>query len=185
MTRYQATTVPSKRTKRRFIRELVADASAPRDIKGRALDPTWTVADLAYFAGLLDGEGSFCLKNNGSHRFSCQIQIGSTDIRVLTWVRDRFSGSVNLERRNNPRHKPMWRWCSSASTIDAILAGVLPYLITKREQAEVMIAYRSTLGPLVKEKRSTYDTPDWAKHERFRLHEQLAKLNKRGAAQAS
>jgi hypothetical protein len=66
----------------------------------------WTETELAYLAGIIDGEGCFTLhREKNSHRFASQLQIGNTDLRLLEWVKTRFGGSVNFERRNNPRHK--------------------------------------------------------------------------------
>lgn len=146
------------------------------------MSSTWAEAELAYFAGLIDGEGSFVLHHRrGSHVFACQLQIGNTDVRMLEWVRERFGGSITLERRNNSKHKPVWRWVSNANTLSDAITALLPYLIVKKDQAELILAYRRTLGAIVNSRRSTYDTPAHVKTERFRIHSQLAMLNRRGA----
>ncbi len=104
----------------------------------------WSETDLAYFAGLLDGEGSFCLHDFGTHRFGCGVAIGNTDIRMLEWVKDRFGGFLKAEKRNNPRHKPIWRWTAEANTLPEMLTAILPYLIVKREQALNVLELRKS-----------------------------------------
>lgn len=101
---------------------------------------------------------------------------------MMSWLRDRIGGTVKLEKRSNPRHKPVFRWYVGADELDAIVRAVVPYLIVKKRQAELVIAYGDTLGAMVTTKRSTDDTPDETKHERFRIHDELRALNKRGAA---
>lgn len=143
---------------------------------------SWTEAELAYFAGILDGEGSFVLhRHKDGYRFACQMQVGNTDVRLLEWIRARFGGSVNRERRPNTTHKPVYRWVSQADTMDAVITAVLPYLIVKKDQAELMLAYRRTLAPMIRTKRSTNDVPEHVKSERIRIHGSLAILNRRGA----
>lgn len=143
---------------------------------------SWAEAELAYFAGILDGEGSFVLhRNRIGYRFSCQVQVGNTDIRIMEWIRVRFGGSVNQERRSNVKHKPIYRWVSQADNLDSLLTAVQPYLVAKRDQAELLLAYRRTLPPMIRTKRSTNDVPEHVKSERIRIHGSLAMLNRRGA----
>lgn len=146
------------------------------------LATSWTDTELAYFAGFIDGEGSFVLHHRkGSHVYSCQLQVGNTDARVLEWIQTRFGGSVNLERRNNPKHKLVYRWISEANSLSDVITALLPYLVVKKDQAELILAYRRTLPQVVKTHRSTYDTPNHVKDERHRIHGKLAMLNRRGA----
>ena len=143
---------------------------------------SWTETELAYFAGISDGEGSFVLhRHKTGYRFSCQLQVGNTDVRLLEWVRARFGGSVNLERRHNTAHKPVYRWVCQADNLSEMMTALLPYLIAKRDQAELMLAYRRTLPPMIRTKRSTNDVPEHVKAERSRIHGSLAMLNRRGA----
>ena len=98
-------------------------------------------------------------QRGGSHVFACQLQMGNTSPQLMEWIRSRFGGSVNLEKRNNPRHKPVFRWLASSDSLDVIVPAILPFLVVKKAQAELFLAYRRTLGPMVTSRRSTYDTP--------------------------
>lgn len=143
--------------------------------------PSWSQTEIAYLAGIIDGEGCFCLHDQGSHKFSCQLQIGNTDLRLLQWIRTTFGGSVNYERRHNPKHKVVWRWLAHQAEIDHILPAIMPFLIVKKNQAELMLAYRATLAPRINKMRSTRKTPEHVKRTRADIHSQLAVLNRRGA----
>jgi hypothetical protein len=141
----------------------------------------WTEKELAYLAGIIDGEGSFCLHNFGTHRFGSGLAIGNTDLRLMEWIHSHFGGVVRAERRTSAKWKQIWRWTAKASEIEAITRAVLPYLIVKRQQAELLLAYRATVAPVVNTKSSTNDTSHEVKQERFRIHTELRALNKRGA----
>ena len=142
----------------------------------------WTQTDAAYLAGIIDGEGCFCLHNFGTHRFGCALAVGNTDLRMLEWIRVRFGGTVKIEKRSNIKHKPFWRWKASADDLESIISAVLPYLVTKKDRAELILAYRATLPPRIRTKRSTSNTPEHVKRERILIHSALSDLNKRGAA---
>lgn len=146
------------------------------------MNSSWTETELAYFAGIIDGEGCFTLHNFGTHRFARQLHVGNTDVRMLEWIRARFGGNVKLERRSKLQHKPVWRWYSDANNLDAVIAAVMPYLICKKDRAELMLAYSATLAPRIRSKRSTHRTSDSVKSERTRIHSELSILNRRGAA---
>ena len=144
---------------------------------------SWTDTDLAYFAGIIDGEGCFAMHQQPvGHVFALQLQIGNTSPQLMEWIRSKFGGSVNLEKRNNPRHKPVFRWLATADSLDAIVPAIIPFLVVKKAQAELFLAYRRTLGPKVKSHRSTYDTPLAVKRERARIHSEIRVLNQRGIA---
>ena len=152
------------------------------------MQSTWTKEELAYFAGILDGEGCFCLHSHTAkpsfrgHIYACAIHVGNTDIRLLQWIADRFGGRVFAEQRQNAKWKDVWRWYARTDDMDVWLPAVLPYLIIKRDQAELLMAYRKTLPPKARTHRSTGATTDAVKQQRAQIHANLAMLNKRGAA---
>jgi hypothetical protein len=141
----------------------------------------WAGTELAYLAGIIDGEGSFVLHNHGNHKFGCSLNVGNTDPRLLHWIQARFGGSVRHEGRASMRWKPVYRWKANATDLDTIITAVLPFLVIKRDRAELMLAYRRTLNPPISGQRTADVTPDSVKSERRDLHAQLAILNRRGA----
>jgi len=110
------------------------------------LDRSWSETELAYFAGIVDGEGCFAMHRHTEDRFGAQLQIGNTDLLLMQWIQRHFDGSLNLEKRRNAKHQDVWRWTASASDLDRILQGLIPYLITKKRQAELFVAYRATMN---------------------------------------
>jgi len=142
----------------------------------------WSVEELAYFAGVLDGEGSFSIGGSSrSHIHATQINVGNTDLRLLHWIVERFGGNVHVERRHNPAHAKIWRWYSHVGNLDQMIRAVLPYLVIKREQAELVLAYRKTLANGIAGYRKHPVLPESVKQQRHELQSALHVLNKRGA----
>ncbi len=154
-------------------------------MKGRRVSGRpWKKTDLAYFAGLIDGEGTIGFAGVGHDAYLCRFAMGNTNLRLLHWVQQRFGGTVIRERRITPgshRWKPIFRWVATAEDIEEILVAVLPYLVGKREQAELMLIYRDTLAPPISGHRSAEVLSADVKLERHRIVSAMTSLNKRGA----
>lgn len=145
---------------------------------------TWTSEELAYLAGIIDGEGCITFHRRGgtnAHICATQLQVGNTDLRLLQWIQVRFGGSVKIERRMNTSHQTVWRWIAHVDNLEEMLAAVLPYLVIKRDQAELLLAYRKTLAPTICGHRARGVIAADVKRERQRLMLALTELNKRGA----
>jgi hypothetical protein len=138
--------------------------------------PIATIAELAYTAGIVDGEGSVAL-TRWKNSFLPFVQVTNTDRRIIDWLQERFGGSVYIFTRNSPIHKPRFnlRWVGKHST--ALLIVLLPYLVLKRQQAELCLRYYS-------EGRNFHDgnnrLPEFEYERRKQLHAALKALNKRG-----
>lgn len=124
----------------------------------------YTIAQLAYLAGLLDGEGCFHIcdkvikprKSRGIRKtkkvwnartnFSLMITICNTNLEVLNWLKDVFGGFVYIAKKPG---KPGWdikkAWHMPCGPSRQILEAVLPYLIIKKNQAKLMIEGRKII----------------------------------------
>ncbi len=140
------------------------------------MERNWTEAELAYFAGIVDGEGCIQLRHGvRKHIFASILTITNTDPRLIEWIRSRFGGFVYAHGAAKGNRKPSYQWVSSRGEVVTVLQAILPFMIVKRSQAELLLAYRATVA-------KTKKTPEHVKQERFRLHDALAVLNKRGIA---
>ena len=105
---------------------------------------------LIYLAGIIDGEGCIginAIKNNGccnTRNFKVRLMVVNTDLRLICWLKENFGGSVSA--RNRKSFKKEWKDCYSwsiyCSQAGRLIALVYPYLIVKKQQAEIVIAYR-------------------------------------------
>lgn len=103
--------------------------------------------DLAYTAGITDGEGSIGIARHKSK--SCKrgftlelcVQITSSDEWLCAWLKFGFGGS--LSHSINSAGNPMWHWILGARKAAEFLKLILPYLKLKRPQAELAIKFQS------------------------------------------
>jgi hypothetical protein len=143
------------------------------------VNTAWTEPDLAYLAGILDGEGCITLCQVGRSRYSTQIFIANTDERLVHWVHSRFGGSIALRRKpKDSRHKPLWMWLLSGPSVEPFLTAVLPYLVLKHEQASLLLEYRKTVTAI----GTNNLTPTHIVENRERMKSRLSVLNRRGIA---
>lgn len=93
-----------------------------------------SLSDLAYCAGLMDGEGCITLTRDSESNYRLRIKITSTDYSVLEWLQEHFGGSIVLSRKGTEKHKETWDWVCKVEDQVVFLFGILPYTIIKRAQ---------------------------------------------------
>jgi len=152
------------------------------------VNSAWTEAELAYFAGILDGEGCFgisrCVKR-GHPAYHTRVSVTNTSAQLMRWLLDHFGGAVCLRSKtqhSNPnanplRWKPSFEWKCADKAVAEFLPLVLPYLVIKREQATLVIEYRKT----VLRKGGEKPLPAGIVQHRDQLKSRLSLLNKKGA----
>ena len=109
--------------------------------------------DIAYFAGIFDGEGCVFLQpqshpsNKQKTTFQMKIQVVSTNEWICQLFRFAFKGVVSIDRQKG-NHKIAYRWVATANNAMICLRSLLPYLHLKRPQTELAIKFQQhkTLG---------------------------------------
>lgn len=112
-----------------------------------------TPEQLAYLAGIVDGEGCFYFGKVKQGRYGngtqwhCHLSVTSTDECLIVWLNNLFGG--NSERRYRWTSKkafcrPIYKWAASGEMLDYICPKILPYLIIKKKQCETFIEIRKT-----------------------------------------
>ncbi len=105
--------------------------------------------DLAYFAGIFDGEGCVTIKKvqkkttagNTSRSHSLQVDIGNTNEWLCRQFAFAFGGSVHSQKSTGKR---VWRWQVAARKAGAFLEAILPYMRIKRPQVEIALQFQRT-----------------------------------------
>jgi hypothetical protein len=126
-------------------RELVRQGIPRRTTRSARFTPTieFSHADMAYAAGLFDGEGSINIKTPGTSSrttgFSLVIQVTQTNLAPLLWLQERWGGSVSPIKRR----KPTWAWNAGSRLAEKFLLDVLAFLIVKREQAMIAVEFQA------------------------------------------
>lgn len=102
---------------------------------------------LAYTAGLFDGEGSVTTKlSRGGGIPNARINLTNTNPRAVMWMKELFGGSIS-DQSTSPSRPKTWKvsytWELSGNKAAEVLRLLLPYLILKRAQAEQAIALQA------------------------------------------
>ena len=103
-----------------------------------------TKSDIAYAAGIIDGEGCISISKGPSYR--CRVRVANTDLRLVNWLQKTFGGYANnsAEVRGNRRNQ--FEWALNDNAAVEFLHMIKSHLKLKREQAELLIEARSTYG---------------------------------------
>lgn len=99
--------------------------------------------DWAYLAGLIDGEG--CIRNHvsGHGHINGNLRVYQRAPEVLQWIVDTFEVGYLRKRPN----QELWVYhLQRRFQLKWLLEGVLPYLIVKRKQAELILELIESKG---------------------------------------
>jgi hypothetical protein len=100
-----------------------------------------TPEQLAYFAGILDGEGCVSIIES-KQRLYPVISIVNTNKDLIQWLYNNVDNSKITERKATKNKEKIYRWqVSRLGAVSGILIRVLPYLIVKELQAKVVIRF--------------------------------------------
>src|SRR5215469_13265102 len=109
--------------------------------------------DIAYAAGLFDGEGSITIgrrKTKGARKptYFVEILMGNTSLSVLEWMKQKFGGRIthNGGNRHNENHRQAWRWMASTRQAGRVLRLLLPFLKIKEKQAKLAISFQERVS---------------------------------------
>ena len=131
--------------------------------------PEMSPAETAWLACALDAEGTIYVTNSGRGRLIPRIEVTNTDPRFINKCHQiTHVGFIFMKRGQKINWKPCWYWRSGSShDIHGILRQVLPYLIIKKSQAEIVLTFIEMRASRTKVEVNA-------------LRNQLAALNQRG-----
>lgn len=114
----------------------------------------YTVAQLAYLAGIMDGEGTLFIGNYGNKDkirgtgfFQTVMAVTTTDKCLVEWLFVNFGGwksEYTPKQRAINCKGPVHSWKCTGDRLTHICELILPYLVIKRDQAEILLAMRRT-----------------------------------------
>jgi len=109
------------------------------------------VATAAYLAGLLDGEGCFHLSrfktkfSSITYQYKPTIEITMCDKRTIDFVAKATGKNVRISKAKSGKPTYIVVWCSQ--TAINLSKQLLPFLICKKEQAELLIHFHEHVAP--------------------------------------
>lgn len=97
-----------------------------------------SVADWAYAAGLIDGEGCILLvrvRSKDASTINLRVTVGMHGAPVMQWLKATFGGMVY------PQENGVAHWVLRSADQRTFLGGIMPYLKLKKPQAELGLAF--------------------------------------------
>lgn len=102
---------------------------------------------LAWAAGIVDGEGSINLRQAPSRGYwELRVAVGNTDPRMVVLLREMFGGSVSTYQPKGNR-RLLWKWHVSNRLAEKCLRQIMPWLVTKKDQADLGLRSRELILP--------------------------------------
>jgi hypothetical protein len=101
------------------------------------------VEELAYLAGILDGEGSVsiaCIRpKKGRAYFQPRVFVTNTGLDLIIWLEEHFGASTTETQSPIANRRLLYvaKWTGDKAL--TLLTVVLPYLIVKRERAALVL----------------------------------------------
>jgi hypothetical protein len=141
------------------------------------------ITDLAYLAGIIDGEGCFYIGHikqgiyGNCQQFHTLISISNNNENLIKWLDNTFRASSDSRYKyqsNLPHEKPTFRWTAGGQLLDFLLPKIYPFLQVKKPHCEVMIEMRKTFTGF-----GSQGLPQNILERRFALLKQMRKLNTR------
>lgn len=100
--------------------------------------------DLAYAAGLFDGEGTVTLsKHQATDKFRCPtLSMSSTTLSLLEFMRDVFGGSISFHKTYKSHHKSSYSWKVRNDSALSIAQALQPYIKEpeKRRRIDLLVS---------------------------------------------
>lgn len=121
------------------------------------------MTDLAWAAGFLDGEGCFTLiKQSGAtlpSQRSLYVGASQSTREPLEKLQELFGGKLNIRSRPTDKGTIMHVWLlgQRAAVVQEFIPQVLPYLIVKKREAEILLEFAATVRRRGRPKRGVTD----------------------------
>lgn len=94
--------------------------------------------DLAYMAGIVDGEGSIVLTRKYRNGMPIPVlAVDSTDPELLDWIKETFGGSIKTKKKYAAHHRQAYTWTLTRRQALGLLEKLLPFLKLHRKRARV------------------------------------------------
>ena len=106
--------------------------------------------DIAYCAGLIDGEGYIGIKrasatersDRQTRGYHARIVVHMVDEQAIKFLAETLGGWYYPEKQVTPQRRPLFKYQATDAAAERILRTVLPYLKVKRMSAETVLRLR-------------------------------------------
>lgn len=102
--------------------------------------------DLAYVAGIVDGEGWIGLRISnrvrGKIAYTLAVSVANSNEWIIQWLKFAFGGNCCCAEFPEDNRKASWQWSIVANDALKFLDLIYPYLKLKRTQADIAIKFQ-------------------------------------------
>ena len=138
------------------------------------------ISDIAYIAGLFDGEGCVSYKQYNRQRkhnkkpyptWQIRVEIAMTDKAVIEWLHETlgFGWSAEKKYHTKPKYKKQWRWCCGYRDALTFAKIIWPFTQVKLHAIENIIDHyepraqdlADNIVDLAEERKSRIATNPW------------------------
>ena len=137
----------------------------------------WTDIELSYLAGIIDGEGCFCITIPDGKNHTLRMFVMSTSKCLIDYLYKTYGGFQYSRKKENSTWKIRHEWFVDTKILDELLPLLKPFLIIKKEQCEIAITFRKTF---LKGPRKYHKVPKDLRLIREECHHHMKILNKKG-----
>lgn len=100
--------------------------------------------NLAYLAGIIDGEGYLSIActitvEHKTYSIRPILEVGNTDRRIVEFCKSLLGSNIRVSTKN--RQKPYYRLSLQGKQLEHLLQKLLPYLISKKEVAKLILQF--------------------------------------------
>lgn len=149
-----------------------------------------TEREIAYIAGIVDGEGTVRLQRHpgsASGRYYYPVvRVNNTHQGLMEWLQETYPSTKLHYSVLPPPRKPRWEIVWIGKPALRLLRIILPHLIVKRRQAEVVLGIETINrgAAIALNDKRVFDAgcriPPWLVVLREAAFDEISALNKRG-----
>lgn len=103
----------------------------------------------AYLAGVMDGEGCIRIeKSGGKYRYlphTPTVSVSNCNPALIRWILSTFGGHL-YQKKNRGKYQTVWDVYWLGNKAIELLGEIYPYLVAKKEQADLVFSYRELVG---------------------------------------
>ena len=112
-----------------------------------------------WFAGIFDGEGCVAWPRR-TIMHSIRLNLTSTTKALIDRIVEvTGTGRVTAMKRSNPHHSATWTWMCYGENARSILRQIHPWLIVKKEAADVALGFVKAIEPPWTQRTRTMNAP--------------------------
>ncbi|MGB2841064.1 MAG: hypothetical protein WBC40_01080 [Halobacteriota archaeon] len=137
--------------------------------------------DYARLTAYIDGEGTIAIakqpvkKGRVSNSYRLLMMVSNTEKKLPNWCKAHFGGSVHTSRNDvRPGRKKLYQWVIGTHDSAKLLEKIKPYLIIKRDQAELGLEFYEKC---IKRHPSGKRVPLWLAKQREEYFERMKELH--------